>query len=71
MLCIFTTVKKKFPRGHRIPPPLPACYVTVRGADVTGIGVGSPAAGCSLLLALPSSSALCQGCLLALLAFQK
>lgn len=53
-------------------PPLLPCYVTVRGADVTGTGRGLRCICLfSVLLALSSSSALCQGRPQALLAFQK
>lgn len=54
---------KKIPKGTQDAPlPPPPCHVTVRGADVTGTGRGF-CCSClfSLLLALPSSSALCQG----------
>lgn len=64
---------RKISKGMQDTPLLlPPCYVTGRGADITGTGRGLRCICLfSLLLAFSSSSVLCQGRPQALLAFQK
>lgn len=71
MVCIFYHNKNSQGDAGCL-PPLPPRYITVCGADVTGTGRGF-CCSClfSPLLALSSSSVLCQGRPQALLAFQK
>lgn len=72
MVCLFYHNKNYQGEASCLLPLLPPCYITMCGADVTGTGRGFCCSYLfSLLLALPSSSVLCQGRPQTLLAFQK